>query len=184
MLQKWRVDRYQCSSQVRKHSQRSTQLCQVSRTGGAQGDPRKNALDVADTVQVATQLFEPASISECHESLVTGSQHCLVGQRPIEPSAQLARAHGGYAFVDQGKDGSVFFSGKTDIQLQVATGGGIDDQRIGALLDMDAANVGNRGFLCVTDVLQQGSRRADGQRQLVGAEPLQVEGAHLVGQEA
>src|SRR5262249_42072725 len=146
--------------------------------------PRQDALYVADAVQMLAQYFVSATVAERADGLITRAQYRLVRQRPVEPAAQLARAHSGHTFVDQGEDRGVFPSREADIQLQVAPGRRIDDQCVGALFDVQAADVRYRRFLSVAHVLQERAGGADGERQLVGAESFQIEGTHLVGEQA
>ncbi len=70
------------------------------------------------------------------------------------------------------------------IEFQVAAGGGIEHQRLAALLDLQRADVRHGRLLRVAHVLQQRAGGADRQRQLVGAEALQIERAELVGEQA
>ena len=70
------------------------------------------------------------------------------------------------------------------IELEIAARGGVDDQRIGALFDGQRADVRHGGLLRVAHILQQRAGGADGERQLIRAEALQIERAELIREQA
>ncbi len=108
----------------------------------------------------------------------------MIGERPVQPAAQLPRAHGRDALVDHREQRRIDVAGVAAIQLQIAAGRRIDDQRVRALLDGERADVRNRGLLRVLHVLKQRAGSADGERQLVRAEAFEVERAELIREQA
>ena len=67
--------------------------------------------------------------------------------------------------------------------IPIAAVGGVQDQGVAALLDVQGADVGQGGSLGVTHVLQQRAGGADSKWQLVRAEAPEVERAELIRQE-
>src|SRR5205823_4936155 len=127
---------------------------------------------------------EGASIAQGADRVVALPQQRLGGERAIQPTTQLPRAHGGDAAVDHREKGRVLAAAQGSVQLEIAAARGIEDQRFAPLLDVQRTDVRQRRFLRVAHVLQQRSGSCDRERQLVGTEALQVERAELVGEEA
>ena len=105
-------------------------------------------------------------------------------ERSIEPAAQLARAHRRDASIEQREQRRVRRCPTrltSSSRLRRVAASRISASR--ALFDAQAADVRHGGLLRVAHVLQQRAGGADRERQLVGAEALEVERAELVGQQ-
>ena len=88
--------------------------------------------------------LEAPPIDQRAERVIALAQQRLAAQRAVEPAAQLPRAHGGDAAVDDGEQRRVRVAGETRVELEIAAAGGIEQQRVAALLDVQRADVRQR----------------------------------------
>jgi hypothetical protein len=95
------IDGARDCAQRRESCERGAQLRQVARPCRAQCHARKDALDVPDPAQMLAQAFVMACVDESRDCFMAALQQDLIGERPIEPAPQLARTHGGRAFIEQ-----------------------------------------------------------------------------------
>ena len=83
-------------------------------------------------------------------------EHDLVAEWTMQPAAQLASTHRGRGLVDHRGERALRSGTERNVQLEIAPCGRIEDERVFARLDVEVANVRQRGFLRVTHVLEQG----------------------------
>ncbi len=70
-----------------------------------------------------------APLQQRRDGLVAGAQEPLIAQRPVQPAAQHAPAHGGRRAVEDARQGELRISSQTFVELEVAAGRGVHDQR-------------------------------------------------------
>jgi hypothetical protein len=71
----------------------------------------------------------------------------VVAQGAVQPTAQEATAHRGSASVESCQQGVTATSSQVAVNLQIAAAGGIEDDAVTLLLDLNALDMGEVGAL-------------------------------------
>ena len=177
-----RVDALQDVAQFRQAAERVAQPGEVARAGRAQRDAREDALDVADAPQQRVHRLVKAGVEECLDGLQPMFAWCASAQRTLDPAAQLAAAHGSRRVIEHADQRAFGTARQAAVEFQVAARGGVEQQRLVALLAADAAQVRQRRLLRVANVLQQAAGGADGQRPAGEPEAGEVARAELLAE--
>ncbi len=109
-------------------------------------------------------------------------ENLAVAQRAVQPAGQEPRAHGGLAAIHDRLQRVVAATRKVDVQLQIAPTGAVEDHRVVEPLVAQAAQVGQGGALGFLGIGEQAAGGADGQRQALAAEALEVLGGELLAE--
>ena len=118
------------------------------------------------------------------DRMETLAQQPALADRAAEPAPQRARAHAGDGGVEHRQQRRRFIAAQAGVEFEVAPRRRVERERVARFLDMQRADVRQRGALRVAHVLEQRAGRADRKRQFIGAEAAQVERSELVGQRA
>ena len=163
--------------------ERRAERHQVARPGGAERGARHEALDVVHRPQ---RIAELAPLGRAEGEVLDGIEAVADAlereERPDEPRAEEARAHGRHGAVKllEQRAGAGAVHRLDD--LEVLERQRIDDESIGVLLERDAAQVREVRLLRVLQVVDQRAGRPDGRRMAFEAEPLERLRAQLIEQ--
>ena len=171
-------------AQARQGDEGVPQDRKVPRSCRAQGHPGQDALQVADAREYLAQGLGTGPIDQGRKHLVTGLDLGALAQGPGQPAAQQAPAHGGGGAVEHPGQGVLRAPGQGLGDLQVAAGGGVEDDGGVAGLGGQTADMRQGRELGVAHVLQQTAGGADGQRHPGAAEAAEVAGAELLAEQA
>ncbi len=121
-------------------------------------------------------------LEQAGDRILARFENLAVAQGAVQPAGQQARAHGGLAAVHDRLQRVLAAAGQIDVQLQVAPTGAVEDHCVVEALVAQAAQVGQGGALGFLGVGKQAAGGADGQRQVLAAEALEVLGGELLAE--
>ncbi len=182
LLHERRIEDLQQILELGQAAERLAQLRQIARSRRAQRDAREDALDVADAAQQLVQWLMPGRVEDRFDGLQTQFALCAAAQRPLHPASQLAAAHRRRRAVEHADQRAFRASGHVRVELEIASRGRVEQQGLVARLAADAAQMGQRRFLRLADVVQQATRGADCERLRREPEPGEIAGAELLAQ--
>ncbi len=162
-------------------AERRTQLREVARPRRAQRDSRHDSFQVADGLERLRDGRVPSLVDQRRDRVIAGAQRVAIAQRPVQPAAQHAAAHGGGGAIEDTGQGEFGLSGQALVELQIAARRGVHDQRGIALFGRDRQQVRQRRFLRFANVGEQGAGRCNAQRFVGAAETGEIAGAKLFG---
>ncbi len=162
---------------ARHHRERRAQAGEVARAGRGQRDARHHALEILDALERVAHLgpIGRADGEFLHrvQPIANALQH---HQRTEQPGAQQPAAHRGDRAIDLMEQRALAAAVHRLDHLQVLQRGRIDQQRVAGVLQPDAADVRELGFLRIPQVTHQ--RAGRGHRGGAAFEPEAVEAAH------
>ena len=158
---------------MRQSCQAIAQLGQIAWAGRPQCDSRQNAFEIPDSGQRFADVCYQA-IGEFANGGIALAQYIVIAQRPAYPPSQKTASHRGVATIHDARQCMPIVTAQADSEFEVASRGGIHDECLIALFDVQASNVRDGGTLRIGDVLQQATRGADGRTQILRTKPAQV----------
>ena len=158
---------------------------EVARPRAAQGDARRDALDVGDGLEPLAHRL-PGAVTGLAEQLRDGGvplrRLVAIGQRMMQAMTQPAGAHAGRAGVEQRQQRRRRLAAQRFGNFQIAPRGGVEAKVSPFVLDGQAGDVRQRLHLRRARVGVERAGGADGERREIGAEAGQVAGAEVLGQ--
>ena len=179
-----RRERREQLTQPRQRGAAQPQGPQIAPARRAVDDAADQALHIGDLPQGHGQLA-PGDVVPVQ--LVHGGEAAFDGhraqQRPLDPGAQHAPAHGGLGLVQHPQQRAALFAAAQRLgQLQIAAGGPVQLHIASAVEHVQAADVVHVAFLRLGDVGQQRPRGADGGALLAQTALVHVGKAELAAQ--
>ena len=162
--------------------QRVAQACQIARPRRAQGNPGKDAFDVADALELWLQVEVELLVKQGTDAVLASAQDLEVPQGAIQPPRHQAAAHGRCSMVEHVEQGIVTATGQILVDFQIAAAGAVDDHAVFKALLGDAADVRQGGALGFLGIAQQRTGGAEAEGQVLTVEADQILGAELLGE--
>src|SRR5262245_42821521 len=144
-----RVQSAELAAELGQRSERGLERCELARPGGAQRDAREYPLHVADAPQERMQRFVPSALEQRLDRVQTQLTLGAVTQRAREPAFELASTHGGGGAVEHSGERAVGPLGQRNLELEIAPGRRVDEQRLAPLLAAQTAQMRERRALRV-----------------------------------
>jgi len=173
-LHAWRIQRRKQFAQPRQQVQRIAQGRKIARTGAAQGDPGKDALDVAEGAEGFAQPGIRTPRGQRRHGLMACADHPTVAQRAMQPAPQQACAHRCDRMIEHAEQGEVAIAARMRVEFEVAPCGSIHGHSLVGALDGEPGKVRQRGLLRFLDIPEQRTGRGDRERQRIDAVAGQV----------
>src|SRR5690606_8930 len=151
--------------------------------GRAQCQSPQDAFHIADPFQNPVDQLKPIILLQFSDGPLTGAERRQVAQRTVEPATQQPAAHTGGSAIEDGKQGMFVAAVQIDIQLQIAAGGRIHDDRFIAVFMGQAANMGQGSTLGFPGVTEQAASGRNGYLKVVAAKAGKILGAELLDQQ-
>ena len=165
---------------------------EVAGVAAALGEAGGGAFDVADAFEGFAELGEEEGFGEeVFDELVAGGEFGEVAEGVEDPVAEEAGAHGGGGAVEDAKEGVPAVGVLAFDEVEVALGGGVDEDVVAAFPDGEEAEVAAVAAELVEEVVEDGAGGGDGgvfpgaaeAVEGLDAEVVLEEGGGVVGEE-
>ena len=115
---------------------------EIAGVAGVLGEAGGGALDIADAFEGLAAFGKEVGFCEkCGDDVLAGSECFQIPQRVEDPIAKEACAHGGGGAIEHAEQGVLFTRARID-EIEIALGGGIDEDMVGIFPDSWGAEVG------------------------------------------
>ena len=150
------------------------QLAQIPGARGLQGRPGQDPLQVVDRFQGLRDFRVGPVEQQALHRVVAQSEGLLRADGAINPAFQQPPPHGGGGGVQHPQQAVLFAAGQVLLQFQIVAAGGVQDDAVRRVFDLDGLQVQQGRALRLARVLQQGPRGAGGQGQFGATQSLQL----------
>ena len=172
----------------RDHGERAGQRQQIARAGGGERDLREQPFQIENRFEMLAR--GPRAGSAQPRQFLHGIQARFdfgdIDRRREQTAAKQAAAHAGASAVEHVEQRRILGLAREQRldQFQIANGGGVEDQSVGAIVERRALQMIERGALGIAQIVQNRGGGAGGERARFEAAAVEREQVEMIAQAA